>query len=72
MTADIWEKDVLILAGNMNLGLSYSITTVKEFFGTEGQAFHYANWIAFHFRATNWKPIQWGHKGFTWKLENSC
>ena len=70
--ANIWEKAILILAGNMNLGLSYSITTVREFFGTEGQAFHYANWIAFHFRATNWKPIQWGHKGFTWKLENSC
>ena len=28
--ANIWEKDKLILAGNLNLGLSYLITTVNN------------------------------------------
>ena len=30
--ANIWEKVKLILAGNLNSGLSYFITTVKAFF----------------------------------------
>ena len=28
--ANIWEKAILILAGNLNLGLSYLITTVQS------------------------------------------
>ena len=28
--ADIWEKPISILAGNLNLGHSYLITTVKS------------------------------------------
>ena len=62
MMANIWEKDISILAGNLNSGLTYHITTVAtifviSFFELNAGSFRFF-WFFFAFfdtYVTNWK-----------------